>query len=253
MLRPPIKRVSRVTRARRAPTQRRQAVSPLAALIAIAIALAVGLIAGARMQKRNTRPLTLAKEPDSAELDTSGDAGSPIPTLDASPVGVEDALDDDRSGRMVGERARIIRSLEAEAAMLRRSGVARDATLRQLTDFAEDRRRLYDEVAVARGETARYRQLVVDLEDNAPPPFFGSGAPDDLKLIVGVGPVLERMLQQLGITTYRQIARWSERDIDEFDAKLPEFPGRIRRDGWVTQARALHASKYGAPPTARDR
>ena len=112
---------------------------------------------------------------------------------------------------------------------------------------------LYGELAAARGETARYRQLVVDLENNAPPPFFGVGAPDDLKLIVGVGPVLERMLQQLGITTYRQIARWSERDIDEFDAKLPEFPGRIRRDAWVTQARALHASKYGAPPSARDR
>ena len=61
------------------------------------------------------------------------------------------------------------------------------------------------------------------------------------------------MLQQLGVTTYRQIARWSERDIDEFDAKLPEFPGRIRRDAWVTQARALHQSKYGAPPSARDR
>jgi predicted flap endonuclease-1-like 5' DNA nuclease len=96
-----------------------------------------------------------------------------------------------------------------------------------------------------RAETARYRQLVVDLENNAPPPFFGAGAPDDLKLIVGIGPVLERMLHQLGVTTFRQIARWSERDIDEFDARLPEFPGRIRRDAWVTQARALHQSKYG--------
>ena len=109
------------------------------------------------------------------------------------------------------------------------------------------------ELANARGDAARYRQLVVDLENNAPPPFFGSGAPDDLKLIVGVGPVLERMLYQLGITTYRQIARLARRDIDAFDAKLPEFPGRIRRDAWVTQARALHASKYGAPPSARDR
>ena len=68
------------------------------------------------------------------------------------------------------------------------------------------------------------------------------------KLIVGIGPVIERMLYQLGIGTYRQIARWSERDIDEIDARLPEFPGRIRRDAWVAQARALHASKYGSPP-----
>jgi predicted flap endonuclease-1-like 5' DNA nuclease len=230
-------------------------VSPLAALIVIAIALAVGLIAGARMQRRNTRPLTLAKEPD-AETDAPEVSPPAIPTLDDSHTKTAhepEAMPDERSERMVAERSRVIRSLEAEAAMLRRAHVARDAMLPQLTEFAEDRRRLYGELAAAKGEAARYRQLVIDLEDNAPPPFFGPGAPDDLKLIVGVGPVLERMLQQLGITTYRQIARWTERDIDEFDAKLAEFPGRIRRDGWVTQARALHASKYGAPPSPRDR
>jgi predicted flap endonuclease-1-like 5' DNA nuclease len=86
---------------------------------------------------------------------------------------------------------------------------------------------------------------VIDIENNAPPNLFGPAAPDDLKLIVGVGPVLERMLHQLGVTRYRQIARWTERDIDDIDAHLPEFPGRIRRDTWVVQARALHQSKYG--------
>ena len=97
-------------------------------------------------------------------------------------------------------------------------------------------------------ELAQLRAFV-DIERNAPPPLLDApGTPDDLKLIVGVGPVIERMLYQLGIATYRQIARWSERDIDEFDARLREFPGRIRRDGWVTQARALHASKYGNAP-----
>ena len=146
-----------------------------------------------------------------------------------------------------------MRSLEAETAVLRRAIVSRDGTLTHLADLAADRLNLYTDLAVSRGEAARYRQLVVDLENDAPPPFFGTGAPDDLKLIVGVGPVLERMLQQLGITTYRQIARWSERDIDEIDAKLPEFPGRVRRDAWVTQARELHQSKYGAPPSPRER
>jgi predicted flap endonuclease-1-like 5' DNA nuclease len=114
-------------------------------------------------------------------------------------------------------------------------------------DLASDRSHLFGELAQARAETARYRQLVIDLENQSPPPLLGApGTPDNLKLIVGVGPVLERMLYQLGITTYRQIARWTEHDIDEFDAKLPEFPGRIRRDDWVTQARALHQA-----PTAR--
>ena len=220
----------------------------------MAIALAIGLIVGARTQRRNTRPLTLPKEVD--ESDPPDESDPLIPTLDNAPAEAEAGLEADLDGahaRMVDERARIIRSLEGETAMLRRAQVTRDAALAQLRDLAADRRRVYAELATAKGDAARYRQLVVDLEDNAPPPFFGTGAPDDLKLIVGVGPVLERMLQQLGVTTYRQIARWTEHDIDEFDAKLPEFPGRIRRDGWVTQARALHASKYGAPPSARDR
>jgi predicted flap endonuclease-1-like 5' DNA nuclease len=121
--------------------------------------------------------------------------------------------------------------------------------LPQLRALAEERRKLFAELADARADVARYRQIVIDIEHNAPPPLLDApGTPDDLKLIVGIGPVIERMLYQLGIGTYRQIARWSERDIDDFDARLAEFPGRIRRDAWVTQARALHAGKYGNPP-----
>jgi predicted flap endonuclease-1-like 5' DNA nuclease len=153
----------------------------------------------------------------------------------------------------IAERARIIRSFEAETAALRRELASRDASIALLSDLAAERQRLFADLSASRAETARYRQLVVDLENNAPPPIFGAGAPDDLKLIVGVGPVLERMLHQLGVATYRQIAHWSERDIDEFDAKLPEFPGRIRRDAWVTQARALHQSKYGETLPSRGR
>jgi predicted flap endonuclease-1-like 5' DNA nuclease len=123
------------------------------------------------------------------------------------------------------------------------------AELPQLRAFAEERRKLFAALADARADIARYRQIVIDIERNAPPPLLDApGTPDDLKLIVGVGPVIERMLYQLGIATYRQIARWTERDIDDFDARLAEFPGRIRRDAWVTQARALHVGKYGNPP-----
>lgn len=142
----------------------------------------------------------------------------------------------------------------AENAMLRGELADAAAAERHLADLAEDRRHLFVALAAARTDTARYRALVVDLENNAPPPLLdGPGAPDDLKLIVGIGPVLERLLQQMGITTYRQIARWSERDIDDVDARLPEFPGRIRRDAWVTQARAIHQSKYGEALPVRDR
>jgi predicted flap endonuclease-1-like 5' DNA nuclease len=171
----------------------------------------------------------------------------------AGPDAVRTGGDAVRTG-VDAEKARLLCALEAETAALRRTLAARDAAVGQLGELDADRRRTYDDLARARAETARYRQLVVDLENNALPPLLdGPGAPDDLKLIVGVGPVLERMLHQLGVMTYRQIARWSERDIDEFDARLPEFPGRIRRDAWVTQARALHQSKFGEVLPARER
>jgi predicted flap endonuclease-1-like 5' DNA nuclease len=119
----------------------------------------------------------------------------------------------------------------------------------QLSTLADDRAALFRALAEAKTETARYRQIVVDIERNAPPPLLDApGTPDDLKLIVGVGPVIERILYQLGIGTYRQIAKLSDREIDDIEARLAEFPGRIRRDGWVTQARTLHVAKYGTNP-----
>ena len=119
----------------------------------------------------------------------------------------------------------------------------------QLAAFTDDRAQLFAALADARAETARWRQIVVDIERNAPPPLLDApGTPDDLKLIVGIGPAIERVLYRSGIATYRQIARLTEREIDAIEDTLAEFPGRIRRDGWVAQARSLHLSKYGTNP-----
>jgi predicted flap endonuclease-1-like 5' DNA nuclease len=181
-----------------------------------------------------------------AHFETTRDVGA---TRDVVAASSHDAASTAPSGDSVAiatEKARLIRAWEAEAARVNAALRACAAATPQLLDFAEERRALLRDTASLRGQVARYRQVVIDLEDNAPPPILGErGAPDDLKLIVGIGPVLERMLQQLGVASYRQIARWSEHDIDVMDARLPEFPGRIRRDAWVTQARALHQSKYG--------
>ena len=172
-----------------------------------------------------------------AEPPATAAARAEIPEAPVAPI-APDPLD--------AERARLVRAAEREGAALRGERTRDAAALVQLHAFAEDRRQLLRKLADARTETARYREIVVDLEDNAPPLLLDvPNSPDDLKLIVGVGPVLERMLQRMGVGSYRQIARWSEHDIDAFDARLPEFRGRIRRDGWVTQARALHQSKYG--------
>ncbi len=209
--------------------------SPFIALIILA-ALVAGFFVGRRTRKASASEHGPAPMGDSAPAPAAIAAAAPGATSTAEP------------DRALAERVRIIRSYEVEAARLRRDIAERDALHAQEAEFAADRRRLFDQLARSRAETARYRQLVIDLEDNAPSTLFGPGAPDDLKLVVGIGPVLERMLHQLGVTTFRQVAFWTERDIDEFDAKLHEFPGRIRRDEWVTQARSLHQSKYGEPP-----
>jgi predicted flap endonuclease-1-like 5' DNA nuclease len=204
-----------------------------AVLVLVVLAATAGYVLGVRRRAIPPPPVTLPAAPATA------------PAVPASGSDVEQA-------RVDQEKARIIRSTAAEAFLLRNRV---DESLRAQGDTghaASASESFEAALAAARAETARYRQLVVDIENSAPPPILmGSAEPDDLKLIVGIGPVLERMLHHLGIGTFRQIARWTPRDIAEFDARLPEFPGRIVRDQWVTQARALHASKYGESPLGR--
>lgn len=76
--------------------------------------------------------------------------------------------------------------------------------------------------------------------DAAVKPLFEApaGDPDDLKKITGVGPSLERRLRDLGVTKIEQIANFSDEDVENVDAVL-NFKGRIQRDDWVGQAKAL--------------
>jgi len=64
------------------------------------------------------------------------------------------------------------------------------------------------------------------------------GEPDDLKLISGVGPVLEKKLHGLGITKFAQVAAFTADDIAKVDDAL-SFKGRIERDNWLDQAAEL--------------
>src|SRR5262249_3758178 len=74
---------------------------------------------------------------------------------------------------------------------------------------------------------------------------------DDLQEIVGVGPVLERLLHRHGVHTFRQVALWTPQDVRRIDAALKEFHGRIRRDHWVRQARTLHRQRHGESVSRR--
>jgi predicted flap endonuclease-1-like 5' DNA nuclease len=65
------------------------------------------------------------------------------------------------------------------------------------------------------------------------------GANDDLKRIAGIGPGLEKRLKDKGIVSYRQIAELSPMDIQHLEATIIKFQGRILRDNWIGQAKAL--------------
>jgi len=67
--------------------------------------------------------------------------------------------------------------------------------------------------------------------------------PDDLKLISGVGPKLEQVLNGLGVWTFTQIAGWQPEEAAWVDDYL-QFGGRVERDDWITQAGSL--AKGGA-------
>ena len=68
-------------------------------------------------------------------------------------------------------------------------------------------------------------------------PAGGKG--DDLKAIKGVGPALEKSLNEMGVWTYAQIAAWNAAEVAWMDDNLVRFKGRVSRDNWVEQAKIL--------------
>lgn len=75
-------------------------------------------------------------------------------------------------------------------------------------------------------------------DKNRPAGIEKPAAPDDLKMISGVGPKIEATLNEIGIFTFSQIAGWKKAEREWVDGFL-NFRGRIERDDWVKQAKAL--------------
>lgn len=72
------------------------------------------------------------------------------------------------------------------------------------------------------------------------------GNKDNLKLISGIGPKLESLLNENGVYYFWQVAEWNDNDIEIIDERLDAFKGRIGRDSWVSQARSLRRSSEAA-------
>jgi len=72
-----------------------------------------------------------------------------------------------------------------------------------------------------------------------------NGTRDNLRRINGIGAVLNRKLRKLGITTFSQIAEWTDDDIDWIARAIGTFAARIRRENWIEQAKDEHERAYG--------
>jgi predicted flap endonuclease-1-like 5' DNA nuclease len=67
---------------------------------------------------------------------------------------------------------------------------------------------------------------------------------DDLKLIFGIGPKIEQMLNGDGVTRFEHIAAWKAAEVEKYSAMLDSFPDRIERDEWVKSAQQILDGTY---------
>ena len=70
---------------------------------------------------------------------------------------------------------------------------------------------------------------------------------EDLKRIRGIGLLIEKELNRLGVASYEHIANWTAADIDRVSRVL-DFKGRIERENWVEQARILASGGRPSSP-----
>jgi NADH-quinone oxidoreductase subunit E len=92
-----------------------------------------------------------------------------------------------------------------------------------------------------RKRTPKAAEPAAGREDRVEPPGLHEprdGRPDNLKLISGIGPKIEKQLHEIGIFHFDQIAAWTEREIAWVDGYL-FLDGRLKREEWVRQAQAL--------------
>ena len=98
-------------------------------------------------------------------------------------------------------------------------------------------------VAVAAGsavvaEVAKPIAANVPVAGAAKPAAAAAATSDDLKRIRGIGVVIEKKLQAMGVSNYQHIAAWTPADVEKVSEQL-DFKGRIERENWIAQARIL--------------
>jgi predicted flap endonuclease-1-like 5' DNA nuclease len=89
-------------------------------------------------------------------------------------------------------------------------------------------------------KSAAPKKAAAPAAKKAAAPQAATGKADNLRRLIGIGPVNERLLKGLNVTTYAQIAAWTADDVKRIEEVL-NFDGRIAREKWIEQAKLLAA------------
>ena len=133
--------------------------------------------------------------------------------------------------QMVGSEQTRVDPVDPEAL-----GDSMDASNEPIEDDEEERVEAPDDGEDQYEEEAAYNYR--ELEDQP--------GRDDLQMIKGVGPAIEKTLNEMGISRFDQIAQMSEYDIDRVAHRLKGFRSRIYREDWIGQARDLYDRKVNS-------
>lgn len=84
------------------------------------------------------------------------------------------------------------------------------------------------------------------LEETSAPPsdnFFRKAqrpnSPDDLKIINGISPFIEKRLNAIGVFSFEQISQWDDAALISVAKSLETSPARMLEEDWIGQARHI--------------
>lgn len=189
-----------------------------------------------------TAPTTAAKPKDVAEENAPAIKGTPKDAKVSEAKAEGERKEASASAKADGEPNKAMREgatgAETDASKVDGGKAAGKATNTVASDGAVEASPKKTRTIIAPKANPKEVNPVAEKGSSAPLFVAPAGAADDLKLISGVGPVLEGRLNGLGITKWSQVAAFTADDIAKVEDSL-SFKGRVARDNWLAQAEAL--------------
>jgi large subunit ribosomal protein L21 len=127
----------------------------------------------------------------------------------------------------------------------RKKGHRQDLTVVRITDIFTNGEKI--DVSVRSAAPVAAMAVAAAALAATATPAAGGMDQSNLSLIAGIGPTIEKKLRAAGITTWSEIAAWTDDDVAKWDKELA-LRGRATREEWTEQAKELLAGK---PPRAK--